>query len=546
MSEDENGAQPETQAPESIEVEITSEPDATDGEQPSAWEDEQQAEEDDAEDDHNYEITDFSMVTPWERLIYEVEEVLRRWGVANGHVGSGWDGEFPATQEHTILNSSGTKGVRHRKCTIPYLGRQVVVRHVMWLPEGKDERTAGVCGIESMWKKRSSAATGSNYVHELGCCHGIANYLILSPDDSERRAHATMQECTLLRSTLAVAMNNVCCGLAGFTPSGPRGTPTTRADFPYTFQGIQWRRGSIARLCCYLDAQASRETAESMRSPNGVVQYMRTRHCYPGDRIKLSVRDTLFLVLDGEAAVPLPSTVNSSTPSDWKSWVGVGRRSCSDLDWGGDSDPMDRLTLELVWSGIDEDRVTPAPSTEQSESAGAQATRRPCGLPLADAKDWALVCQFSDHPLSLSCPLAAAVGRLCGLCLSSEGIDSFAQLWTADDPITLLYKRGIGALREDAPEVVERIYTALEDILPSDPEGYTVQGQCVAAYRPSASEGETGTALRIKGAPPGSLLALLAKHMCSREISSHLRWAGLLWTEFISEVHACPSYLSAA
>lgn len=111
------------------------------------------------EDDDNYEITDFSMVTPWERLIFDVEEVLRKWGLAHGELGSGWDGAYPATRDHTILNSSGTKGVRHRRMSVTYLGRPLVLRHVVWLPEGIDVLTQGYCGVESIWRKRSSAAT---------------------------------------------------------------------------------------------------------------------------------------------------------------------------------------------------------------------------------------------------------------------------------------------------------------------------------------------------------------------------------------------------
>lgn len=110
------------------------------------------------EDDENYEITDFSMVTPWERLIFEVEDILKKWGVDNCQLGSRWD-EYPATREHTILNASGTKGVRHRRASLTYLGRSLVLRHVVWLPEGIDTATQGFCGVESIWRKRSSAAT---------------------------------------------------------------------------------------------------------------------------------------------------------------------------------------------------------------------------------------------------------------------------------------------------------------------------------------------------------------------------------------------------
>ena len=131
------------------------------------------------EDDHNYEITDFSMVTPWERLIQEVEDVLKAWGVGAGQLGSAWDSDFPPTREHTVLNYSQTKGVRHRSQALEYDGRKLVLRHVTWLPEGTAAGSGGVCGVERLWQKRSSAATSANYIHELGCCLGLGNYLIL-------------------------------------------------------------------------------------------------------------------------------------------------------------------------------------------------------------------------------------------------------------------------------------------------------------------------------------------------------------------------------
>ena len=124
------------------------------------------------EDDDNYEITDFSMVTPWERFIFDIEEVLRNWGLGHGGLGSGWDGAYPATREHTILNSSASKGVRHRRASLSYLGQPLVIRHVVWLPEGIDVSTQGYCGVESIWRKRSSAATRCAYVRLHSCLRG--------------------------------------------------------------------------------------------------------------------------------------------------------------------------------------------------------------------------------------------------------------------------------------------------------------------------------------------------------------------------------------
>jgi hypothetical protein len=223
------------------------------------------------EDDHNYEITDFSLATPWERLVRDVEDVLNRWGLADGGLGSGWDTNCPPTREHTILNSSKTRGVMHRCEQVQYRGVTYLLRHVCWLPEGMQDggntkkqksggaKYAGLCGVEALWNKRSSAATTTNYVHEVGCCLGVANYVIFVPDDSRGGTQrVSMQEVTALRSTLAIAIQNVRCVLCGITPTGPRGTPSSFADFPYTFHGFQSHRGKTTRFCCYLDAQVRR------------------------------------------------------------------------------------------------------------------------------------------------------------------------------------------------------------------------------------------------------------------------------------------------
>ena len=49
--------------------------------------------------------------------------------------------------------------------------------------------------------------------------------------------------------------------------------------------------------------------------------------------------------------------------------------------------------------------------------------------------------------------------------------------------------RGLsGPSRDSSVPMLELLQKALEDTLPSDPDGYTVAGECVAEYRPSASE----------------------------------------------------------
>ena len=61
--------------------------------------------------------------------------------------------------------------------------------------------------------------------------------------------------------------------------------------------------GKINRLSCYLDAQPSQETADSMRSPYGAIQYMRARHCHVEDQVLLSLRDTHYAIEHGLSKV---------------------------------------------------------------------------------------------------------------------------------------------------------------------------------------------------------------------------------------------------
>ena len=144
------------------------------------------------------------------------------------------------------------------------------------------------------------------------CCLGLGNYLILAPESrrggglfgaagAAGAGAMTRKECALLRSTLSVACGNVGCCLAGLTPTAgeARAAPDARADFPFTFQGLQVVGRRVVRHWCYLDAQASQETAAAMRSPYGALLYMRARHCHPADTVVMSVRETHFVVEDG-------------------------------------------------------------------------------------------------------------------------------------------------------------------------------------------------------------------------------------------------------
>lgn len=161
------------------------------------------------------------------------------------------------------------------------------------------------------------------------------------------------------------------------------------------------------RLCCYLDAQASTETADSMRSPHGAAQFMRARHCHPRDSIVMSVRETHILMSDG---VP----VDSVRVGDWRQSCSGAHRSCSDFVWGGSEEPIWRLTLEVTWAGLD----------------GGQVEG---GLKVAEARDWHVACQFAED---LPCPLAEALERLCEVYMSSRMLSSFGDVWeTTDDPL---------------------------------------------------------------------------------------------------------------
>lgn len=73
-------------------------------------------------------------------------------------------------------------------------------------------------------------------------------------------------------------------------------------------------------------------------------------------------------------------------------------------------------------------------------------------------------------------------------------------------------------------------------MLPSDPDGYTVSGQCVAVHRISQSEDKAMRSLSIKASPPGGLVALLARHMADERLGGSMRCVALLWSEFVSEV----------
>jgi hypothetical protein len=110
------------------------------------------------------------------------------------------------------------------------------------------------------------------------------------------------------------------------------------------------------------NAQASRETADSMKTPHGAVQYMRARHCHARDDIQISVRDTHYLYVDGS-----PTSMHNAPMHTWHRSLGFST-SASDFEWGCSIEPMDKLTLELTWVGV-RARDVPRPDV-QDISAG--------------------------------------------------------------------------------------------------------------------------------------------------------------------------------
>jgi len=100
------------------------------------------------------------------------------------------------------------------------------------------------------------------------------------------------------------------------------------------------------RAWCYLDAQASRETADSLSSAKGAISYMRARHCHPKDRVTVSVRETYVVISDG-----VPVGGGGGLRENWKGSVANAPVGCSDFAWGGSDEPIMRLTLE-VWMGF--------------------------------------------------------------------------------------------------------------------------------------------------------------------------------------------------
>jgi hypothetical protein len=96
------------------------------------------------------------------------------------------------------------------------------------------------------------------------------------------------------------------------------------------------------RAWCYLDAQASRETADSLSSAKGAIGYMRARHCHPRDRVSVSVRETYVVISDG-----VPVGGGQALREEWKGSVVGAPASSSDFAWGGGDEPIMRLTLEV-------------------------------------------------------------------------------------------------------------------------------------------------------------------------------------------------------
>ena len=77
------------------------------------------------------------------------------------------------------------------------------------------------------------------------------------------------------------------------------------------------------------------------------------------------------------------------------------------------------------------------------------------------------------------------------------------------------------------PPKAEMLQQVLEDVLPSDPQGYTVSGLCVAVHEVAPSEIKVMREMGIKASPPGGLVRLpLSCSDCFWDKTVVLLWRG--------------------
>eukprot|EP01113_Clastostelium_recurvatum_P029559 TRINITY_DN3567_c0_g1_i3.p1 TRINITY_DN3567_c0_g1~~TRINITY_DN3567_c0_g1_i3.p1 ORF type:complete len:985 (-),score=236.22 TRINITY_DN3567_c0_g1_i3:17-2971(-) len=159
------------------------------------------------EDGSAFEIVDYTVASPWERLVARLEDIVRGWGLARG-------GSQTAPSGGNLSSSEGSFSE-----TVSYAGRSYGIMYHTELPSSFLQPSTAMDIKESLEPRMNGMLDPSTdfpaRAHHLQRWFGLSDFLLITPlADAGADAH----EATQLLSTMSIVLDNARSSVPVFVP----------------------------------------------------------------------------------------------------------------------------------------------------------------------------------------------------------------------------------------------------------------------------------------------------------------------------------------
>lgn len=466
-------------------------------------------------DDAVFEIIDYTLASPWEKFIAQIESVFRQWHL---------DGESYVTKpKPTSATPTLNNALRE---AFNYEGQSYQLIYHFTPPEEKrdsDKMRRSAEGRrrslreeekEEAWPTwfpdelkamMNSSSDFPSRAHHLQRWFGLRDFLILAPLSDKGCGES---EASLLLSTLSIVINDTKCPLPVFVPIGER----WRGQYMgYLAAGVCVRFDSVLKhsipSCAYslegLLALMYRQLGIKtlMVGPRNLIdfsvsaRYTRVKGEWSGDEWKDPERfDTLLKENDYRQT------------GYWE----------KDLLWGTSEDPVDTVQLAEAWINL-------TPTSAKKTGVERMIESFPWGV----TPKWALRAIFRDKSL---CYLTEAVKEMMEAYDYSKSFTSFAEL---KSPMSGIVGEG------EVPHLFNAMGSIRRTLAASLRYGHLPTPEEIDAIMQDLFDGKRKfvagavSTLHLKASPPGTLLASLSAQLLNMRT---LHGMALVWLEFVKEL----------
>eukprot|EP00741_Cyanophora_paradoxa_P020054 tig00021221_g19355.t1 len=436
-----------------------------------------------------FEIIDYTLASPWEKCIAQIEEHLAKWGI----------GSDPDKQVDVAPARPAGTGTAVEELT--YGDNQFFIKYFYHTPE-EGEGEVGV--LREMGCREIDF---QDMRHELQRWFGVRNFLFVVP-----AAAATLDagEAAGILSALSIALRHMGCALPAFVPHGEA--------WRKLYRGVAHVSGASSTL--HMDVALTDPPSGGYRIPDLVAAFRSKlescsgRAWAPAAGDSISVSALYTYAKEG-------ADRNAWRAPDLKAVI-MRRMEAAPVEWGPEDDPVAGLELGAYWPQVDADVLA---ALGDGSGEGETEAFNP-----ENAPTWRLRCFPAS---SVWCRLADSLRALCAVMLDSAKVDDLTDLLTPGAaPSESVFASLASSLYPSGSGTPEDIVRGLLSTLGHDRHG----------HGPVTSPGAVRVP-QLKAAEPSSLLVQLALRMAAQ---GSARGAVSLWLAFVREVRSRWLALEAA